>query len=508
MSTEYGQMTRSLWMETPPPPSRSLTENVECNVLIIGAGIAGLTTGYFLAKAGKKVVIVERNHIGAGQTAYTTAHLTNAFDDRYFEMAKLHGKEKTKLLADSHTRAIDIVEAICQEEKIECDFRRLPGYLFASDKEGEEILEEELKAATEAGIGGLQHVPMLPFSLMNEPAILFPHQGEIHPLKYLFGLAQAFIREGGRVYEESPVTIIKEEESIEVTVNDTYKVKSKAVVVATNSPIVEGLSVHAKQLPFCSYVIGLEVSGPTLPHFLAWDTLDPYHYVRLEENILIVGGEDHPTGEEEVDVKERYIRLEEWARARFQGFGKVSYRWSGQVMEPVDGVAFIGKNPGSSGHVYIITGDSGNGMTHGTLGGRLIADLLLGQSNPWATLYDPSRITPKAALEYMKAGLQTTGGKFGKRLTGGERSSEAEIGKGEGTVLKKGTKKIAVYRDKAGRYYHSSALCTHMGCVVAWNSGEKTWDCPCHGSRFTAKGKVFEGPAVYDLNVVDKKIDK
>jgi Rieske Fe-S protein len=239
---------------------------------------------------------------------------------------------------------------------------------------------------------------------------------------------------------------------------------------------------------------------------LYWDTGDPYHYVRLhavdaDRALLIVGGEDHPTGHSD-DARERYIRLESWTRKRFRMAGEVVHRWSGQVIEPADGLAFIGKNPGDSDRVFIATGDSGNGITHGVIAGLLIRDLVLGQHNDWAQLYDPSRKPIKALKEYARINLAVAGG-YADWLKPGEVDSLDDIERGTGAVLQRGARKLAVFRGEDGTLSVCSAVCTHLGGVVRWNSAEQSWDCPCHGSRFAPDGEVLNGPALHALKRLD-----
>jgi nitrite reductase/ring-hydroxylating ferredoxin subunit len=237
---------------------------------------------------------------------------------------------------------------------------------------------------------------------------------------------------------------------------------------------------------------------------LYWDTGDPYHYVRLQRengyDVLIVGGEDHKTGQEN-DGNERFARLEQWTRARFPAALEVEYRWSGQVMEPVDGLAFIGRNPLDEDNVYIATGDSGQGMTHGTIAGMLLSDLIQGRKNRWEDLYSPSRIRLKSLPEYASENINVAG-QYADYVTAGDIKSESELRPGEGAIMRDGVSKVAVRRDENGNVQKLSAVCPHLGCIVAWNSTEQTWDCPCHGSRFSASGRVYQGPANSDLSDV------
>jgi Rieske Fe-S protein len=244
----------------------------------------------------------------------------------------------------------------------------------------------------------------------------------------------------------------------------------------------------------------LRVPKGSVTKALYWDTPDPYHYLRLqnlgEDEMLIVGGEDHKTGQSD-DAEERFERLEAWTRERFPTVKEVEYRWSGQIMEPVDGLAFIGQNPGDK-NIFVVTGDSGNGMTHGTIAGILLTDLIQGRQNEWTALYEPSRISLKATPEFAKENLNVVA-QFRDYVTGGDVDEVGEIASGAGAIIREGLKKIAVYRDSNGEVHKYSAVCPHLGCIVEWNSTEMTWDCPCHGSRFDPQGKVLNGPAISGL---------
>ncbi len=512
MKNDAGQ-TRSLWMTTDMPAVPPLTLGAHADVCIIGAGIAGVTTAYCLMQSGKSVIVLDDGPPGSGMTGRTTAHLSNAIDDRYVEIERLHGKSGARTAADSHSAAIDWIDMIQARERIECEFTRLDGYLFAPDSASADVIDEEYQAARRAGVTGVERLDRLPSGLFSSgPCLRFPQQGQFHPLRYLAGLVKAFQRGGGRIFKDAHVTTVETGKQMKIETSQGCAVTADALVVATNTPINNLVTIHTKQAAYISYVIGAKLPAGSMPPLLLWDTLDPYHYVRLavesagqpqEQTWLIVGGEDHKAGQAD-DGEVQYARLEAWARERFPMMTSIGFRWSGQIMESVDGLGFIGRNPGGSNQVYIATGDSGMGMTHGTIAGLLITDLIMQRPSPWASLYDPSRRTIRAAGEFLRESLNMAA-QYTDWVTGGDVDSEEQITNGQGAVLREGLSKIAAYRDEHGNLHKCSAVCPHLNCIVAWNHTEATWDCPCHGSRFDKFGTVLNGPATDNLSPIPVK---
>ena len=504
----------SFWIDTVQSLKYTpLQEDLETDIVIVGAGLAGLSVGYCLASSGHKVIILEDGFVGSGETGRTTAHIVNALDDRYTEIEKYHGKEGSKLAAESHTMAIDFIEQTVRKENIDCDFKRLNGYLFLHETDDVRTLEDELEATHRAGINTslLQRMPGIDSE--KGPCLLFPEQAQFHPLKYLHGLAKAFVDRGGKIYTETHVD--------EVTKHRVEAggrtVKANHIVVATNTPFNDRFTMHTKQFPYRTYVIGAAMPKGVIEPALWWDTGNqnskwitmPYNYVRLQEyneqyDLLICGGADHKTGqadEEDIPEPDRYAIVESWARKRFPLMKDIVYRWSGQVMEPLDSLAFIGRNPGDD-DIYIVTGDSGNGMTHCTIAGLLISDLINGRNNPWEKIYSPSRITLKTAGDYLKE-VGNMAAQYGDLVSAGDVSAARDLKPDEGGILAVGLKKIALYKDRTGSLHAFSAICPHLGCVVQWNAEEKSFDCPCHGSRFTCEGKVVNGPAATGLKKIE-----
>lgn len=499
-----------------------LSENLTTDVCVIGAGIAGVTTAYLLAREGKNVVLIDDGPVGSGMTGRTTAHLTTMIDDGYAEIETMLGEECSRLMAESHTAAIGKIEEIVRELKLDCDFERLDGYLFLPPGGSVKELMRELNAIHRAGLSDVERVDELPKTkIKTDAALRFPRQAQFHALKYLDGVARAVVDLGGKIFTGTRIVSVKDGNRVEITTDDGHTITAHAAVVATNSPINNWVVIHSKQAPYASYVICLRVKEK-IEHALFWDTgetaeeekrtIGPaaYHYVRFardeQGDVLMVGGEDHKTGQAD-DCAQRFEKLERWARDRFPFVGEITDRWSGQVFEPVDGTAYIGRNPGEK-NVYVATGFSGNGMSYGMITGMLIADLIAGRENRWAKLYDPTRKTlqPKALADYVKENANVAA-QMRDYVTAGDEPSADKIENGEGAVLREGARKIAAYRDDQGTLHEFSAVCPHLKCIVRWDSCEKTWDCPCHGSRFDALGRVVNGPAISDLEPVEVAVE-
>ena len=481
-----------------PLPGAARTE-----VLVIGAGIAGLTTAYLLSRAGKRVTLIDAMQPGAGETGRTTAHFMPP-DDRYFEIEKSFGADAARQVAQSFAAATDLVEAVAGAEAPDCEFERLDGYLYCLPGQHPNVLERELQAARKAGVAlePVAAAPGLPFD--TGPALRFRSQAQFHPGRYLAGLAQACVRQGVQIHGQTQATEIDEGSGPARVATTRGDIVADAVVVATNTPFNDRVVMHTKQAGYRTYVVALEVPRGSVRHVLLWDVGDPYYYVRIApgdatsaSDLLVVGGADHKVGQE-ADPEAHWDDVERWTRERFPMAGTVAYRWSGQVMEPADPLAFFGRNPGSRGEVYVITGDSGTGMTHCTAGAIAVSDAILGRPNAWAGIYDPSRKATHGLGEFVREQANTLA-QYKDLLTAGEVAGVDEIAPGEGAVIRRGATKLAVYKQPDGTVRACSAICTHLGCVVNWNRAEKSWDCPCHASRFGVDGEVLHGPAAAPL---------
>lgn len=477
----------------------ALHENLAVDILIIGAGITGLLTAYCLSKAGKKVTVVDADEIGGGETGCTTAHLTWVLDLGYAEIEKFFNTEKARLALESHKSAIDFIENIIREEKIDCDFKRVSGYTFLASTDKKKVFEEELKTLHALGAAETRLESKAPLDFFNTGVCLhYPNQAQFHPLKFLNGLAGCIQKNGGRIFTGTRISRV---ESEKVKTENGNEIKAGQIIVATHSPI-KNILFFLKEAAYRSCVIACTIKKDEVPAGLYCDTGEPYHYVRTQSvddknDLLIIGGEDHKTGQNN-NYEVSFRNLENWAKKTFPMFQKTDYAWSGQVIEPVDGLAFIGPSPFHK-NTYIATGYSGNGMTYAAIAAMIFRDLLLEKENKWAELYNPTRKNIKTAGNFLKENLNMVKELVLGHLEGGGTEDPQELAPGEGAVIKKGLVHLTVYRDAEGQFYACSATCTHLGCVVQWNAAQKTFDCPCHGSRFNGKGEVICGPAIRNL---------
>jgi glycine/D-amino acid oxidase-like deaminating enzyme/nitrite reductase/ring-hydroxylating ferredoxin subunit len=479
-----------------------LRADARADVCVVGAGIAGACVAHELARQGRSVVVLDDGPVAGGETGRSTAHVTCALDDRYYALERLHGTATARLAALSHTAAIDWFERRARE--IEFGFARLDGYLTVPEQHrgtAAELLDRERAAALRAGVA-VEWVDRTPWPGWG-PALRFPRQGELDPVAAARGLLEAARRAGARLCLGSHVVEVHGGAEARAVTADNATVWAGHIVVATNTPINNRVVIHTKQASYRTYAIAATLALPLEPILLwdgYWESDRSYHYVRLATLAglphLIVGGEDHKTGQEDHERPDHFELLEAWARERVPELGEVTHRWSGQVLEPVDGLGFIGRNPMDSPNVYLVTGDSGNGITHSAIAGMLIPDLIAGRESPWEAVYSPGRKPLSSLGRFVRENVNAAA-RYGDWLNGGE--AEDQIPRGCGAVVSRGLHKLAVYRDDHGVVTRCSATCPHLGGVVRWNPVERTWDCPVHGSRFDATGHVINGPANTDL---------
>lgn len=494
-------MPTSFWTDEQQLPAfPKLTEDVTVDVAVVGGGITGITTAYLLKQAGLTVALIEKGSVGQAETGNTTAHLTYVTDDRLPDLVHSLGRDHARAMWEAGEAAMLQIEDLVDAEAIRCEFGWVPGYLHEpwnlAHSHDATSLAEDAALAEEFGFHAtfLDVVPVA-----NGPGVLFANQAKFHPLKYLSGLVRHIAGDGSHVCERTEVSEISDE-PLRVKCGE-HHVHCGKVVVATHVPLmgIAGLLqagfLQTKLALYSTYAIGARLPLGTLPEAMFWDTSDPYYYLRVDRrpdhDFVIFGGEDHKTGQVQ-ETGDQYRKLEQMLRSILPA-AEVTHRWSGQVIETSDGMPYIGEFAKGQ---YIATGFAGNGMTFGTLAAMMIRDAILGRTNPWSKLFDPHRAGLRGgAWDYVKENADYPYYMIRDRIRGADATSIDDVQPGEGKIVRIEGQSVAVSRDEHGELSAVSACCTHLGCLVRWNGAEKTWDCPCHGSRFHCDGSVMAGPA-------------
>ena len=492
--------TASIWKGTSEETDfPALTGDLSVDVAIIGGGITGITAALLLSQAGKSVAVLEAGKLGMGTTGFSTGNLYAVLAEHLFTIGEKWDEATMRAVADARQGAVDLIEKIITTHAIDCDFFRRPLHLFAADaaEERKGAVEKEYQAAVTIGLKA-RLTETLPSPFKAEKALIIEEQAQFHPLNYVKGLAQAIADERCQIFEHSKAIAIDDSRCIVDTAGGS--VTAGKIIMATHTP--KGVNVLQTELgPYREYAIAARLDGNDFPEGIFWSLGPSRHSIRSYDSnghkYLLVLGEDHKTGQKE-ETGECYQRLEEYLRANFAA-GAIEYRWSAQRYYPADKLPYIGKSIGSA-NVYVATGYATDGLVYGTLAAVLISDDIMGRENPCSGLFDSRRFNPaKSAKEFLTENINVAGYYLKDYLKGPETHSADEVGRGEGKLIKLNGEKLAAYRDDNGKLFLLSPVCTHMKCIVHWNKAERTWDCPCHGSRFQFDGEVIEGPAIAAL---------
>ena len=490
-----------VWIDdTPIRKFPKLQRNISADVLVVGAGVTGITAAYLLKKAGLTIALIERGQVASIDTGHTTAHLTCVTDVQLQELARNFGNDHAQAAWDAGAAAIEEIEKIVEEEGSDCEFTRVPAYLHVrvdgSSKKDASSLKKEADVAAKLGFDAA-YLNSAPY--FNLPAVRFANQAKFHPRKYLRSLVEKISGSGSHVFEKSSASEFDAKKR-RVKVNHSW-ISFDRMVMATNNPLVGLASITSATLLqtklslYTRYALGARVPLNTVPEALFWDTRDPYDYLRIDRNrgfdYLVYGGEDHKTGQKK-KTQNAYARL----LARLKKIipkANIDHRWSGQVICTPDGLPYIGEN---AEHQFVATGYCGNGITFGTVAAMMARDWTAGRKNPWTKLFAVDRKKIKGAMwNYLRENKDYPYYMIKDRLARVEADSVRELKPGEGMVIGRRGKKVAAFRDHNGKIHRLSPVCTHLGCLVRWNPAESTWDCPCHGSRFKPTGEVIAGPA-------------
>lgn len=499
--TDNELLSRSYWLDSTSETNYPrLEKDIKVDVVIIGGGITGITTALLLKDEGLRVSLIEADRIVQGATGHTTAYVTSQHDIIYRNLISTIGIDKAKQYADANEGAIDFIESMVQKYNVDCDFCRLPAYIYTTDEKYIDIIKDEAKAAKSLGIkASFTEKLDLPFSIKG--ALCFENQAQFHPRKYLLKISESIPGNGSEIYEHTRAVDIKHDGLYTVVTENGFKVTATKVVLASHFPFYDGLGFYFARLrPQRSYVITAKIKDK-LPKGTFVDAGEEGWYFRHQkykgEQMIIIGGQDHKTAHGG-DMMKHYDNLIKYAQENFD-VEKFLYRWSTQDYLTIDGVPYVGNLTASSENIYVATGYGEWGMTNGTAAANIIRDIIVGNESPYWEVYNPSRHnTSNGIKNFIKENIDVAKELIKGKLQEGKHN--IDLKNDEGKVVDIDGERYGAYRDTNGELHIVDITCTHMGCELKWNSAEKSWDCPCHGSRFTFEGDIIECPAVTRLN--------
>ncbi|MGZ3923576.1 MAG: FAD-dependent oxidoreductase [Flavisolibacter sp.] len=494
----------SLWQGGMPDYNSKTTtnRNNKFDVLIVGGGITGITTALQLQRSGLQCIVAEAHNLCFGTTGGTTAHLNTFFDTSYDVIEKKFDEQAAALVAKAANQALELYQSNLEECNVDCGYEQKDGYLYSQDEKQTDELKAIFEASKKVGID-VAYTDRIPVPIEFQKAIVYHDQANVHPSRYVYALAKAFEDKGGVILQNCMVKEFKGDKELQVETSQGT-IQARYLIWATHIPPGVNL-LHFRCAPYRSYAMAVELNNDAYPDGLAYDMYDPYHYYRTQiidgKKFLIVGGEDHKTAHED-NTEVCFSRLESHIRKYFD-VKEVSFKWSSQYFEPADGLAYIGHLPGNPDNVLVATGFGGNGMTYSHIAAITLTDLIMKGQSEYAKLFEPDRIKPIAGFaNFVKENADVVKEFVGGHLSKEKLDSLADLAPGEAKIVRYEGKSLALYKDDGGELHAVSPVCPHAKCSVAWNTAEKSWDCPCHGSRFNADGEVLTGPARLGLETV------
>ncbi|SMC20131.1 Glycine/D-amino acid oxidase [Clostridium acidisoli DSM 12555] len=496
----FSSIHEPYWIETTNGIKyHTLKDDINVDVAIVGGGITGLTAAFLLKNKGLKVAILEANRIAHGTTGHTTAKITSQHNLIYDKIISKFGEEKARQYAEANESAIKFIANLVKEKNIDCDFCWRPAYVYTQSDYYIGKIENEVKAARGLGIkASYEDNIQLPFNI--KAAIKFDNQAQFHPLKYLLAIAKEIPGSGSEIFEFTKVVDIKEADKCTVLTEKGKKVIADKVIIASHFPCYDGRSMYfARIYPERSYVLGIKIKEK-FPEGMFITAEDPVHSLRSQKDedgeIVLIGGGKHKTGNQS-QTQIHYKNLGDFAKKSFH-LEEILYRWSTQDCMTVDDVPYVGYCSSKTSNIFVATGFGKWGMTNSTAAANILTDLIVKGESPWSPVYNPSRFDisasgTKLVCENVDVAEELIKGKIA------QAPKDVEINIGEAKIIIVDGEKVGAYRDEKGDLHMVDITCTHLGCELVWNEAEKTWDCPCHGSRFSYDGSNVEGPAFNTL---------
>ncbi|MGM0901475.1 MAG: FAD-dependent oxidoreductase [Bacillota bacterium] len=505
-SNSMPQFPEAYWLQSELPTFPKLTEDINTEVAIIGGGMTGITSAYLLAKEGKKVVLLEAGRILNGTTGHTTAKVTTQHGVVYDELISHFGKEQTQAYYQANAEALQFVRDLVQQQQIDCDFSNEDAYIFTNSQQDMQKLINEYDAYEKLGIEEREYITSIPIPVEHKAAIVIRNQAQFHPVKYLRHLVEEFVKMGGQIYENTTAVDIEEGNEPRVTTRDGNKVSCQQMIVSTHYPFYDVKGFYFSRLSISrSYILAVKTEKE-FPGGMYINVEQPTRSLRYTEingeKVVLFGGDRHKTGQDK-NTHKHYEALETFAAETF-GIKEIPYRWSAQDPATLDKIPYIGNYSATLSNIYVATGYRKWGMTNSTVAARLLTDLILGRDNPYKEVFDPSRFHADPDVKkFLSVNAQVA-----KELVEGKLEQPTtrpeDLGDNEGAAVLVNGERAGAYRDENGELHLVDTTCTHMGCELEWNNGDRSWDCPCHGSRFSYKGEVMEGPAETQLKRISE----